>query len=251
MVMIYEVDPGLPRLPNIPKRGGPHPTDSRLKCYKVDASFNNLGECRVTASYIGLEKDPTDAQIEISGSTGETSIVFHPGFPTWAIKEPATPPKGNTPGKPPVYNKDVCELDDGNKFVRFALGVAGDMGGVEAYLTPKSTLRATYYTGSTNVVKNGQGGLGRAANKPSAFPHALLPDTKANWLLTNCSVSEYGTIYKITEEWMMSEAGKPWNKYIYGDGNVASGGGSGVPANFLGGTNFQGKWTGAKWGTLR
>ena len=242
MVMIYQVDPGLPRLPNIPRRGNGHPTDARLKCYKVDASFNNLGECRVTASYIGLEKDPTDPQIEITGSTSETSIVFHPGFPTWAIKTAGKPAKGETKAVLPIYQSWV-EKDDQGNFVKFKIGVSpGDLGGVEAYLTPKATVRCTFYTGQASMVKQYQGGLGRASERPGSFPQSLLPETKANWLLTNCSVSEYGTIYKISEEWMLSESGKPWNQYIYGGGQAA--GGNGLF------TNFIGKWTGINWGSV-
>jgi hypothetical protein len=36
-----------------------------------------------------------------------------------------------------------------------------------------------------------------------------------NWLLTNGSISEYGTIFRVQTEWMLSGGGKPWNKYIY------------------------------------
>jgi len=241
-VFIYQVDPGLPRVPNVPRRGAPHPTDGRLKCYKTDSSFGPNGECRVTASYIGLERDPTEGMIEITGSTSETSIVFHPGFPTWAIEKPAVPAKGAKKAVPTEW-KSWVKANDAHEFERFKVGeTPGDLGGVEAYLTPRCTVRVTYYTGSTGAVKATQGGLGVAAEKPGNFPGSLIPDTKANWLLNNCSVSEYGTIFKITEEWMLSEAGKPWNPYIYGPhGNGGSGGGF---------TNFIGKWTGINWPTL-
>ena len=226
-IMIYQVDPTLPRLPNVPQRGSPHPTDSRLKCYKVDSSFSNNGECRVTASYIGLEKDPTDPQLEITGSTSETSIVFHPYFADIAIKSRGRAATGGAKAVPPKYHSYV-ETDDQGNFVRFKIGVTPeDLGGVEAYLTPKATVRLTYYTGATGSVKDAQSGLGRANKKPGNFPNGLLGDTPANWLLTSCSVSEYGNVFKISEEYMLSESGKAWNKWIYGGGS-SSGGVSGI-----------------------
>lgn len=237
--MMYQVDPTLPRLPVIPKRGQGHPTDSRLKCYKVDASFNNNGECRVTASYIGLERDPTDPQIEITGSTSETSIVFHPNFPQIAIKTAGKPALAGGKSILPVYQPYV-ETDDQGNFLRFKIGVTPeDLGGVEAYLTPKATVRVTYYTGSTSSVKSAQGGLGRANTKPGSFPSGLLGDTSANWLLTSSGVTEYGNVFKISEEYMLSESGKPWNKWIYGGGG-SSGGVSGIL-----GQPTKGMWTGA------
>ena len=82
-----------------------------------------------------------------------------------------------------------------------------------------------------------------ASETPGSFPSSLIVSSPANWLLNSSSVSEYGTIYKITEEWMLSESGKPWNKFIYGP----FGGGGGGDGKF---TNFQGKWTGINWGSL-
>lgn len=240
-VMIYQVDPTLPRLPAVPKRGQGHPTDSRLKCYKVDASFSNNGECRVTASYIGLEKDPTDPQIEMTGSTSETPIVFHPNFPDIAIKQRGRPASGGNKAVPNIYH-DYVELDDQGNFLRFKIGVTPeDLGGVEAYLTPKGTVRLTYYTGDTSNIRNAQMGLGRANTSPGSFPKGLLGDTPANWLLTSVGVSEYGNVFKISEEYMLSESGKPWNKWIYGGGG-SSGGVTGIL-----GQPTKGMWTGAKY----
>ena len=252
-ILIYEVSPSLPKLPSIPRRGSPHPTDARLKCYKVDASFSGNGECRVTASYIGLEKDPTDSQVEITGSTSETSIVFHPGFAKMAIKKAGKPAGNGAKAVLPEYY-DYIDTDDAGNFQKFAVGAApADMGGVEAYLTPKATVRCTYYTGSTTTVKSRQSGLGLASPTPGGFPKSLIPSTKANWLLTSVGVSEYGNVYKISEEWMMSESGKPWNPNIY------SGGDTGGPSNnaplngslALGGQSLQGNWTGVSWGPLK
>jgi len=248
-VLLYEVSPSLPKLPNIPRRGSPHPTDARLKCYKVDASFSGNGECRVTASYIGLEKDPTDSQVEVTGSTSESSIVFHPGFPLWAIKKAGKPATGTSKAILPEYY-DYIDKDDAGNFQKFSIGSApADLGGVEAYLTPKATVRCTYYTGSTTTVKGRQAGLGRASAQPGNFPSSLLPATGANWLLTSVGVSEYGNVYKVSEEWMMSESGKPWNPYIYGGSTSGNGTNpNGFSATLaLGGTNFIGKWTGASY----
>jgi len=244
-IFIFEVDPRMPRLPAlVPKRGQDHPSDSRLKCYKVDASFNNNGECRVTASYIGLEKDPTDPQIEITGSTSETSIVFHPGFASWAIETPGKPAGAGGLATLPTY-KSYVETDDQGNFARFKIGVSpGDLGGVEAYLTPKATVRTTYYTGSAASVQNTQNGLGRANSNPGSFPGGLLPTMNSNWLLTNCGVSEYGNVFKVTEEYMMSESNKPWNVYIYN--NDGTNGGGGGMTNLLG-SKTPNLWTGAKY----
>jgi hypothetical protein len=244
-ILVYQVDASLPRLPNIPRRGNAHPTDGRLKCSKVDASFNALGDCRVTAQYIGLEQDPTIPEIELTGSTSETSIVFHPNFANMAVKTPARPATDSKPASPPVY-QDWVETENGN-FVRFKVGVSpGDLGGVEAYLTPRCTIRVSYYTGQTSRVKRAQSGIGLASNRPGSFPTALLNPTKANWLLTSVSVSEYGVIYKISEEWMLSESGVPWNKHIYGNAKL---GGDGNRDGF--GDLVNNDWGGVTWNNLR
>jgi hypothetical protein len=208
----------------------------------VDASFNNLGECRVTASYIGLEKDPTDPMVEITGSTSETSIVFHPRFPEIAIKKRGSTPTGGQKATLPVYHSYV-ETDDQGNFVRFKIGVTPEnLGGVEAYLTPKATVRVTYYTGNSSAVGQASDGLGRANAKPGSTSSSLLgASTKANWLLTSCGVSEYGNVFKVSEEYMLSESGVPWNKWIYGDT-----GGSGGMTGILG-QPTPGRWTGASY----
>lgn len=196
-------------MPPLPSRGSPHPMNTGLHCIKSDAQFGMNNSCVVTAEYIGIRTDPTFAECEVSSTTGETSMVFHPRFAEMAIKVPAT--KAN----PNYQFQDWIDTvnNNGKDFERFNIASApGDMGGVESFLTPRATVRVSFYTKGGAAVRL-MSNIGRTASTP-VYANGPMP-SGGNFLLTGVSVTPYGDIYKVSAEWTQSELGKTWNKYVY------------------------------------
>lgn len=196
----------------LPRRGNPHPIDSRMKCYKVSYTQSDNLFGYYTAEYIGLKIDPSEGEWEVSSSTSERSILMHPNFDLFAVEEKGNP---EVAGKPTKWKKWV-KKDDQNEFVAFYSFAPENIGGVESYLYPQSTARVTFYTSAQGTAMTIINGLGKTRRTPFGaknFPSG--GQGEANWLLTNASISEYGNIYRVQTEWMLSGGGKPWNKYIY------------------------------------
>lgn len=195
-----------------PQKGDAHPMDKRLTCYKSSASFGKMGQLFVTAEYIGLAKDPTEAEWELSSTTSSSSIVFHPRFPEMAME---IKPSASNPNYK-FYKYVDHDPSNPKVFVRFNCATAPyDLGGVESYLVPKGTVKASFYTGKKAMVAEILSNLGHTSSSPMFVPTEVLATTGGNYLLTNASVSEYGNVYKVSMEWMLSEHGTPWNPLIY------------------------------------
>jgi len=197
----------------VPEKGSAHPMDKRLTCYKSSASFGKMGQLFVTAEYIGLAKDPTEAEWELSSSTSSSSIVFHPRFPEMAMEiKPTSANKNNYK----FYKYVDHDPSNPKVFVRFNCATAPyGLAGVESYLIPKGTVKTSFYTGKKSMVAEILSNLGHTSGSPMFVPSEVLASTGGNYLLTNASVSEYGNIYKVSMEWMLSEHGEPWNPLIY------------------------------------
>jgi hypothetical protein len=194
----------------LPQRGQPHPIDSRLKCYKVSYQQADNGLGSYTAEYIGLKINPSEGEWEVSSSTSERSIIMHPTFDTFAVEVKGSPESG----KPTKWKKWV-KTDDQNEFVSFYAFAPEDIGGVESYLVPQTTARVTFYTSSSGTATSVMGGMGKTRSQPYGCKNFPSVGGGGNWLLTNASISEYGTIFRVQSEWMLSGDGKPWNPHIY------------------------------------
>lgn len=196
-----------------PQKGSKHPMDGRMICYKSSAQFDRMGRCLVTAEYIGLAKDPTEAEWEITSTTGSESVVFHPNFPKIAMSELPTP-KNNYNYK---YNTAIVETDPSNPktFVKFKITAPYSLAGVDSYLQPKGVVRSTFYTANKSLVAKILGNIAHTAGSPLYVPSSVLPSNGGNYLLTNASISEYGTVYKVSTEWTQSSHGEPWNTFLY------------------------------------
>lgn len=193
----------------LPRKGTPHPYDGRLKCYKVSFAQGDNGIGYYTAEYIGLKLDPSEGEWEVSSSTSERSIVLHPSFDEFAVVE-----KGDPAGGKPTKWKKWVKKDKDNEFVAFYAFAPEDIGGVESYLYPQTTARVTFYTSSSGTATSVMSQMGRTRSAPFGCKNFPAVSGNGNWLLVNGSISEYGTIYRVQSEWMLS-AEKPWNKYIY------------------------------------
>lgn len=201
---------------SLPKKGDQHPSNGSLKCYKVSyaQSKNEFGYA--TAEYIGLENgNQSEGEWEVTSSTSETSIIFHPDFEALAIEEKGSVGSSGNAGKATVW-KNYIKVDEKNEFEAFTIDAPDDLAGIESYLTPQTVCRVTFSTTNASIVGTVMGGLGKTAGTPygcNAVPQG--GEGGGNWLLTNASCNEYGNIYRIQTEWTLSTRGKPWNEKIY------------------------------------
>lgn len=210
-----------PRVPSgVPRKGEKHPSITELVCYKTNFTFqrNNIGYCQ--ADYIGLKKDPTEGDWEISSSSSDQPIIFHPNFELWAVKT-----KGDasaTPAKPTEYQPWVLTTTDNPPAFKTFRDTSKydkihNFQGIESYLVPSVVCRVTFYTAKMNVLGSIIGGLGKTRSSPYAAPENLKTSDGRNWLLTSASANQYGTIYRIQTEWTLSSGKSPHNKYVYPD----------------------------------
>lgn len=211
----FNIDSNNPEIPNgVPKRGAAHPVDARLKCYKVNVSFgkNNIGYCQ--ADYIGLLQDPTDGEWELSSSSSDSSMIFHKNFVDLAMEQKGEPASEGTVATPTIWKKYI-ERDENNNFVRFMINAPDNLGGIESFVTPASVCRVTFYSAKATTMLRVMQGLSQTRSTPLAAPATLGTSDGTNWMLTNASVSEYGTIFRMQTEWTKSTGGLPHNPKIY------------------------------------
>ena len=194
----------------LPRKGSTHPFNSALKCYKVTYTQQDNEIGYYTAEYIGLQNDPTEGEWEISSSTSEQSIILHPDFSIFAVET-----KGDPSGQTPTKWKKWVKRDKDNEFQNFYAFAPEDLGGVEAYLVPQTTARVTFYTASQSSASTVMGGMGTTRGSPYGCRGIPSSSSGGNWLLVNGSVSQYGTIFRVQTEWMLSSGGKKWNKWLY------------------------------------
>lgn len=234
--MEYQSSPMAPKPPFYPQRGATHPFDSRLKCYKSSSTMSSQGKVVIQASYIGLNQDPSYAETETSGTTSGNAMPLHPNFKTIAM---AVLPDGN--GENFQYYPFVrTQNDDGINFERFdAVKAPEGLRGAESYYAPRATVRVSFYTASSGTAQKMLTNIGTVANEPY-LANGPLPQG-GNFLLTSASVTTYGTIYKISSEWMMSEQGHLWTDKLY---RSFGSGGKKVPQYTLGGDySIKASWT--------
>ena len=197
------------------QRGDRHPYDSRLKCYKNSVSYGNNGEVMATYEFIGLKQDPTIPEVEASGSTASNNVQLHPAFVDFAMSTKPTASNPQFKFKPYVDTVNNNRKD----FERFNCTTAPEgLRGADSYLAPRCNVRVTFYTASVGIATKFLSNLGTTAAKPEGGSGGVsgvpLP-TGGNFILTSASVSQYGSIYKISAEWMQSEQGHTWSKHLY------------------------------------
>lgn len=210
-----------PRIPStVPRKGDKHPTISELVCYKTSFTFqrNNIGYCQ--AEYIGIKKDPTEGDWEISSSSSDQSIIFHPNFELWAVKT-----KGDSsavPAKPTEYQPWVLQTTDNPPVFKTFRDTSKydklhNFQGIESYLVPNVVCRVTFHTAKMQVLSAITNGLGRCRSSPYGAGDNLKAGDGRNWLLTSASANQYGMVYRIQTEWTLSSGKMPHNKYVYPD----------------------------------
>ncbi len=192
--------------------GASHPMDQRLKAYKSSISFQRNGGATLTTDYIGLRQDPTKPEWDVSSSTAETNILFHPRIEEFAVFKKGS---GKNPIDSVVWKSWVEKEPNSNKFKQFSIAAPGGLAGVSKYLIPRGAIRYSFYTAKNDIVGKFMTNLSTWSNSPLYAPKEVLPNSKANYLLQSVGVTPYGPIYKVSCEWQLSEHGEPWNPYIY------------------------------------
>ncbi len=186
---------------DLPLIGDDHPDDVRLKCYNKSTTYGSLNTVTCVCSYFGVattsEKN-TEPIISYEGGVNHEPIATHP---RWNLigGEPGSPENGAQ------YDEDTGE------FIGFTGDDAGDLLGVQYYLTPSANFSLTYWTTKTpnlerrlKIVKDPE--IGK-----KMFPR--IP-TVRNFLLVDMPYRKVGDLYQVTEQYMGSgENG--WNEEIY------------------------------------
>ncbi len=189
----------------------------------------------VTANYIGLVQDPTLAEMELSASTSSQNVQLHPAFTEFAMAKAPDATNSNFDFFPYVNTVN----DNGKDFERFDAITAPDgLRGVSDYFAPRATVRVSFYTANRGTVTKYLSNVGTYA---TSIPNSNgpLPDG-ADFLLTNVSLSVYGTIYKISAEWTQAEQGSNWSRVLYR--GWGSGGRAGPTKKYSLGPNFTTKY---------
>jgi hypothetical protein len=179
-----------------------HPEDVRLQCYNRTLTYgnNNLVTCACSYFGIAVEGDTkkTEPVISYDAGTNQEPIETHP---RWNLV-------GGTPGAP----KNGAQYDeDTGQFLGFQGDDAGDLLGVQYYLTPSANFSMTYWT-------TGQPDLERRLKivKDPEIGKKLFPriPTVKNFLMVDMPYRKIGNLYQVTEQYMGSGE-RGWNEEIY------------------------------------
>ena len=203
----------------LPTRGSAHPYDSRLQCHTSNTTFqrNGIGYCE--AQYIGIKNgEMTEPEWTLSANTSDQPIELHKDFEKWINEGGLTRnTQGNFSGQVVIRDgRKTIELDDSGNFKSFGLGHA-KVPAIENFSVPQGNCKVSFYCKNKEVwFKLSVGGLAKWCNKPPYAPDFLdASPANLSWLLNGSSVTEYGNIYKIEVDLILSILGKPINPWIY------------------------------------
>jgi len=197
---------------NLPVMGTVHPYDARLQCYQSDITISRDGIGYCEAKYVGIKSGSiTDPDWSLSGATQDTSIKFHPEFERWCNQAGWSSLEKVDPAG---INHYAITLNPSNgEFKSF--GVAHpEVPGVEQFVVPTGNLKINFYT--DNAATWGGFKLGSWLDQPPYCPTFLnYSGSGLNWLVNGLSVSQFGHLYKVEADLILSTLGKPVNKYMY------------------------------------
>ncbi|NDB89151.1 MAG: hypothetical protein EB164_09675 [Thaumarchaeota archaeon] len=210
----------------LPVRGSSHPYDSRLHCHTSNMTLqkNGIGYCE--AQYIGIkEGDTTVPEWTLSANTSDLSIQLHKSFNDWCVEGGLImKPDGNynTSGiKSGKNGYKMVEVDENGKFERFGLSHP-KVKGVETFSVPQGNCKVSFYCKNKEQwYAFSVGGLAKWCTKPPFVPDFLdASSANLSWLLNGSSVTEYGNIYKVELDFLLSILGEPVNPYVYQKLNI-------------------------------
>ena len=188
---------------DIPVVGTPHPADGRLLCWDVQTTYGKARIGYAQAKYIGIANGSmTRPEVSLSGSASENSVKFHPKFKEWEAEA--------------ANDVQKIKRDENGYFVSFG-PKHEKVPAIEQFVAPSGTCKVSYYCKSVaQWAPYAYSGLGKQCDKPPFAPDYLNAATaNLSWLLTACSITEHGTIFKVELDYTLSTLGKPHNQYMY------------------------------------
>ena len=208
-----------------PKRGDVFEKDARLKCHRSSSSLNSNGLQVISAEFIGIESgNMTTPQVSGRGATTTEPIATHPVFKSLI---------GGTKTDP----KNGAEFEDDGAFKRFADPNIRKYG-VRSYYSPTFSISGHFYTSDIEVPKklldaqctvsadgkfphgNGLklvGVLSAFAPNPSWVGLSWsAPDESPQLLLTGMSIEDFGGLFKVSYDILVSTDGFDKEIYPYG-----------------------------------
>jgi hypothetical protein len=189
---------------NAPKKGDPHPKDSRLKAWKVmwTRDQNDLGT--INADYIGFAQgDSTTPIVSGIGVTQQEAIDTHISFESSIGGTPAAPINGAT-------------FDGAGKFTGFPHNEDSKTAGtinLRAYLAPTLGFSGIVYVSSFTTVQSVVDNIGRTSKSGMFAGLQLVYKKEAEWVigspggasgnwhqlfLDSVNFEEFGLVYKIS-----------------------------------------------------
>lgn len=204
-----------------PKRGDPFEKDGRLTCHRASSALNSNGLLVVSAEYVGIASgNMTTPEVSGRGATSTEPIASHPAF---------TNKIGGTKDAP--LNGAV--FNDSGAFKEFA-DAEYKKYGVKSYLDASFSINGHFYTADITVAKTLKESIGTTSSdgqwkniqligKLNALANPVNPtwasiawsalDESPQLLLNSMSVEDYGSLFKVGFDVIVSADG--WDTDIY------------------------------------
>jgi hypothetical protein len=188
---------------NAPKKGDPHPKDSRLTAWKVMWTRDQNDFATIQADYIGFAQgDSTTPIVSGVGVTQQEAIDTHISFENAIGGTPAAPING-------------CTFDGAGKFTGFPHSAATKAAGtvnLRAYLAPTLGFSGIVYVKNFQTVQTVVDQIGKTSKSGMFAGLQLVYKKDAEWVigspggasgnwdqlfLDSVNYEEFGLIYKI------------------------------------------------------
>ena len=222
---------------------GPGGAFSFCKVHKANTSLDALGLATYTVDYVGIGSGGISSSLttpQVTGSQGLTSenITAHPNFFELATGFSGTPIAGVGTGTlaTPAYtaktvnnateyegnNGSRFESVTGNKFLGFKVAQYKTLYGKTNYLAPQTSFSGHFYTTTDANVTGMIARVGKTSGTNQFNSIPLLPSYAGTTftvgglnqlLLSQVSVEDYGSLYKVTYEVRFNRDG--YNASVY------------------------------------
>jgi len=206
----------------LPQAGAQHPIFTFIQIEELEINFEGayaVSKCK----YVGADPRTFESEgwtpptYELSISLSEERIATHPKFKEigGSAKEPkngANFRNAANPKMPNATTEEPANSNDGYVFDSFDLTIGdevNDFAGMESYLDPGATWRATSTGRYSAATINAAGSIG--------IPIGPAPNLSSgrNWLSMGMSSVQRGRVFQLTQEWRASGR-RGWNRKVYG-----------------------------------